>query len=271
MPRNVLPRLAAAALLCAALAACGATPEDEYVERPAEQFYNAAMDALQAGDYEKAVAQFNELERQHPYSSWSTRAQLMAAYARYLANDYEEAVIAVDRFVRLHPGNRNVAYAHYLKALSYYERISDVARDQRMTENALRSLEEISRRHPDSRYARDAKLKAALARDHLAGKEMAVGRYYLRRGHHLAAINRFRRVVDAYQTTSHVPEALHRLVEAYTMLGIDDEARKAAAVLGHNYPGSEWYGDSHALATGAPPRRGGEDRSLLRRLLDWLF
>ena len=150
----------------------------------------------------------------------------------------------------MHPGNRDVAYANYLKALCYYEQISDVARDQQMTQRALDALEDVVRKYPDSQYARDARLKIDLTRDHLAGKEMAVGRYYLTRGNYLAAINRFRRVVDDFQTTSHTPEALHRLVEAYTAIGLPDEARKAASVLGHNYPGSDWYVDSYSLATG---------------------
>lgn len=242
-----------ASLLLAALAlqACGST-DPEYVERPVEELYNEALDALDERDYGTAVSGFEETERQHPYSRWATRAQLMIGYAHYLSNDYDQAVVALDRYIRLHPGNRRIlAYAYYLRALSFYERISDVVRDQSMTEEALRTLDQVVRRFPDTPYARDAGLRIDLARNHLAGKEMEVGRFYLRRGHYVAAINRFRRVVDEHQTTDHVPEALHRLVEAFVALGIMDEATRTAAVLGHNFPGSEWYLDSHALVAGA--------------------
>ena len=171
----------------------------------------------------------------------------MTAYARYQADDYDEAVLAAQRFIELHPGNPDAAYAHYLIGISYYERISDVGRDQRMTELALDTFEEIGRRYPDSKYARDAALKISLARDHLAGKEMEVGRTYQDLEFYLAGINRFRNVVAEYQTTSHVPEALLRLTECYLALGVVAEAQAAAAVLGHNFPGSEWYQDSYAL------------------------
>lgn len=257
--------------LCAALAACEATEEEQYVEQKVEPLYNDAVNSLEAQDYGEAARKFDEVERQHPYSVWATKAQLMAAYSNYQANEYDEAVIGLDRFIRLHPGNPDIAYAYYLRALSYYERISDVARDQAITGQALKSLEEIMRRFPDSKYARDAKLKIDLTRDHLAGKEMEIGRFYLTRGHYLAAINRFRRVVDNYQTTTHVPEALHRLVEAYSALGVTDEARKVAAVLGHNYPGSEWYLDTYAIAAGTDLREKPEEKGFLARTWDWLF
>ena len=195
----------------------------------------------------------------------------MAAYASYSVSDYDEAVIVLDRFISLHPGNKDIAYAYYLRSLCFYERISDVSRDQQATESALAAFEEILRRFPDSKDARDARLKADLARDHLAGKEMEVGRFYLERNHYLAAINRFRRVIDLYQTTTHAAEALHRLVEAYTALGVADEARKAAAVLGHNYPGSDWYLDSYAIAGGEDLREKPEEKGFLARLWDWLF
>jgi outer membrane protein assembly factor BamD len=174
----------------------------------------------------------------------------MGAYALYQANKYDEAVVALDRFIQLHPGNRDAAYAYYLKALCYYVQITDVERDQKDTEQALKALDEVTRRFPDSKYARDARLKLDLTRDHLAGKEMTIGRWYERQQQYLAAINRFRKVVDDYQTTTHVPEALHRLTECYLALGLVDEARATAAVLGHNFPGSEWYSDSYALLTG---------------------
>lgn len=238
--------MAVAGVALAALGACGSDP-DPYVERPVEDLYNEAFDEMLEGNYPSAARGFEEVERQHPYSVWATKAQLMAAYASYQNNDYDEAVLAAERFIELHPGNPDTAYAHYLVGLSYYEQISDVGRDQRNTELALDAFEEITRRYPDSKYARDATLKISLARDHLAGKEMEVGRTYQDLEFYLAAINRFRNVVRDYQTTSHVPEALLRLTECYLALGIVGEAQAAAAVLGHNYPGTEWYQDSYAL------------------------
>lgn len=245
--RSVLPMAAVAAVL--ALGAC-TIEEPEYVERPVAEIYNNAMELLKNTDYKAAALEFDEVERQHPYSVWATKAQLMAAYAYYQSNRYDDAIIALDRFTQLHPAHRDTPYAYYLKALCYYEQISDVARDQKMTELALNSLNEVVKRFPDSEYARDAKIKVDLTYDHLAGKEMEIGRYYLNQKYYLAAINRFRTVVDQYQTTTHVPEALHRLTEAYTALGITSEARKAASVLGHNFPGSEWYEDSYKLFNG---------------------
>lgn len=243
-------RAVARALLAVAwlaVAACSSDEADPYVERPVEDLYNEAMDLLLAGSYRPAARAFEEVERQHPYSVWATKAQLMAAYAFYQDNAYDDAVIAAERFVQLHPGNPDAAYAHYLIGLSYYERISDVGRDQRMTELALDAFEEVTRRYPDSRYARDSALKISLVRDHLAGKEMAVGRTYQDLEFYVAAINRFRNVVSNYQTTSHVPEALVRLTECYLALGVIGEAQASAAVLGHNFPGSEWYADAYAL------------------------
>ncbi|KAF0135876.1 MAG: putative lipoprotein [Rhodospirillaceae bacterium] len=164
-----------------------------------------------------------------------------------------QPVIALDRFIQLHPGHRNVAYAYYLKGLCHYEQITDVARDQKMTELAREALREVVARFPNSQYARDARLKLDLTTDHLAGKEMEIGRFYMRQQHYLAAINRFRTVIARYQTTTHVPEALHRLVENYVIFGLTDEARKIAAVLGHNFPGSAWYQDSYRLVGDGTP------------------
>ncbi|NQU70301.1 MAG: outer membrane protein assembly factor BamD [Rhodospirillales bacterium] len=256
-----------------ALGACGSTEKlDTSAGKPVQAIYNEAVNALEAKNYNRAAKLFDDVEREHPYSVWATKAQLMAGYSHYQAGQYDEAVIAIDRFIQLHPGNRDVAYAHYLKALSYYEQISDVVRDQGTTENARSALTEVVRRFPNTRYARDAKLKLDLTQDHLAGKEMEIGRYYLKRAHYLAAINRFRRVVDNYQTTSHVPEALHRLVESYSALGIEDEARKAAAVLGHNFPGSEWYIDSYTIAAGEDVRKkSASKQGFLTRAWDWVF
>ncbi len=255
VPRRLSPPARLAAVLgIVLLAACASTDEDEYVERPVEDLYNEAMDALQARDYRVAANLFDEVERQHPYSAWATKAQLMAAYGYYQYNDYDDAIVALDRFIQLHPSNPDVPYAYYLKGLSYYEQISDVSRDQKMTEYALKTLNELVTRFPDSKYARAAKIKIDLTHDHLAGKEMEIGRYYLRQGHYLAAINRFKAVIENYQTTTHVPEALHRLTEAYRALGVDEEAQKTAAVLGHNFPGSEWYIDSYDLMEGTQVR-----------------
>ncbi len=274
---RLLPR-AAVCVLVVFLAACSALPglsegdeEKLYADRSVEALYNNAMDNLEAGWYQTAAELFNEVERQHPYSAWATKAQLMAAYANYLRDAYDEAIIALDRFIELHPGNPDVAYAYYLKALSYYEQISDVGRDQKMTQLAMASLEDVIKRFPDTTYARDARIKLELTRDHLAGKEMEIGRYYMRRKEYLAAINRFRTVIEKYQTTTHVPEALHRLTEAYLALGITDEAQMAAAVLGHNYPGSRWYEDSYALLEGRSLRPQRKKGSWLSWMWDWAF
>jgi outer membrane protein assembly factor BamD len=200
--RRVL--LALAATLLALTACAGKDDEEEYVERPVEELYNQALDQLQDGNPRQAAQDFEEVERQHPYSQWATRAQLMAAYAFYQADAYDDAVDAARRFIDLHPGHPDVAYAYYLIGVSYYEQISDVGRDQRNTELALEAFEELIRRFPESGYARDAGLKADLARDHLAGKEMNIGRYYLRRAKSVAAINRFQTVIERYQSTTHV-------------------------------------------------------------------
>ena len=242
--------IAAVMLLAAPLALGGCAGDDEdtaYVDRPVEDIYNEAMNYMSAGRYSSAAKSFDEVERQHPYSKWATKAQIMAGYAYYMEGKYDDAIVALNRFIDLHPGHKDTAYAWYLKGLSYYEQISDVSRDQRMTEGALDAFDNLVRRFPDSDYARDARLKVDLAHDHLAGKDMNVGRYYLRAGHYLAAIGRFRRVVDKWGTSTHVPEALHRLTEAYLALGVVEEARYTAAVLRHNFPDSEWYQDSWAL------------------------
>ena len=265
-----------AALFCAALilGACSSDEEVVYVERPVEELYNSAMDFLEIKEYQQAAQAFDEVDRQHPYSVWATKAQLMAAYVHYLRDEYDESIIALDRFIDLHPGNRDTPYAFYLRAIAYYEQITDVQRDQRITQLALESLQEVVRRFPDSSYARDARLKVDLSRDHLAGKEMAIGRFYLIRNEHLAAINRFRTVIERYQTTTHVPEALHRLVEAYLSLGITQEAQMAAAVLGHNFPASEWYQDSYALLEGRglePAENPDGSSSWISKLWSWAF
>lgn len=229
-----------------ALVACSSNDEDTYVARDVEVIYNFAYDQLERGRYRLAAAGFDEVERQHPYSVWARRAQLMAAYSAYMSNQYDDAVLAAERFLALHPGNASASYAYYLIALSHYEQISDVGRDQAKTEQAERALIEVIRRYPESEYAQDAQLKLNLTQDHLAGKDMEVGRFYMQRKEYLAAVIRFRRVIEKYQTTSHAPEALHRLVESYLALGIVDEARMAAAVLNENFPDSKWYRYSYS-------------------------
>src|SRR5262245_60618832 len=195
------------------LSGCGlfSSKEDQYVERPPEELYNTGYGYMQQEEYDQAAKAFDEVDRQHPYSPWATRAQLMAAYAHYLQDQYDDAVIALDRFIELHPGNKSVAYAYYLKALCYYEQIVDVGRDQKNTQLAFDSLNDVVNRFPNTPYARDAALKLDLARDHLAGKHMEIGRFYLERGQYLAAINRFRMVIEQYQKTTHVTEELLRL------------------------------------------------------------
>jgi len=241
--------LLSALILCLSvgLANCAKDEASIYLERSVEDIYNYAMDLLLDKDYQMAALTFEEVERQHPYSMWATKAQLMSSYAHYLDNNYDDSVIAAERFVSLHPGHDDTAYAYYLLGLCYYEQISDVGRDQKMTVKALEAFESVVRRYPTSKYSRDAKLKMDLARDHLAGKEMEIGRTYQSLEFYVAAINRFRNVVERYQTTSHVPEALYRLTESYLALGVTKEAEVAAAVLGHNFPGSDWYATSYAL------------------------
>jgi outer membrane protein assembly factor BamD len=244
---------------------------DPTIDRSPEGLYAAGVEALQAKRYQNAVDLFDQIERDHPYSAWATNAKIMAAYGDYMRNRYTEAVGALDRFIQLHPAHRDIAYAYYLRALCYYEQISDAQRDQRTTEQALASLQDVVNRFPDTAYARDARLKIDLARDHLAGKEMNIGRFYQRQRLYAAAIGRFRRVVEVYQTTNHVPEALHRLTEIYLTLGLVEEARKTASVLGHNFPGSPWYQDSYALLV-AGAERAPEDRpGFMTRAWNWVF
>jgi outer membrane protein assembly factor BamD len=219
----------------------GGGGDTRYVARDVNTLYNAAKARLDAGNYEVAAALFDEVERQHPYSPWARRAQLMSAFSYYMGQKYNESINSAKRFLSIHPGNKDAPYAYYLIGLAYYEQISDVTRDQKITQQALQALGEVQRRYPNSRYAADAGLKIDLVNDHLAGKEMEVGRFYQRRSLWLAASLRFRDVVDKYQTTTHAPEALYRLTESYLAMGVPNEAKKAAAVLGANYPESKWY------------------------------
>jgi len=216
---------------------------------PVAELYNGGLEKLKSGSYKSAAKSFSEVERQHPYSKWATKALLMQAFAYYQSNKYDDAINAANRFITLHPGHKDSAYAYYLTAISQYEQISDVRRDQSRTQKALDALEEVGKRYPQSPYAADAMKKAVMARDHLAAKEMEVGRYYLKKGSYLAGINRFKKVVTDYQTTSQVPEALYRLSEGYMALGVVSEAQTAAAVLGQNFPNSEWYKDAYTLVS----------------------
>ncbi|MGQ7829279.1 outer membrane protein assembly factor BamD [Altererythrobacter sp. Z27] len=218
-----------------------------YVARDVESLYAEAKRRLDRGNTRLAAALFDEVERQHPYSPWARRAQLMSAFSYYVAQDYNQAIQSAQRFLSIHPGNKDAPYAYYLIALSYYEQISDVQRDQSITKQAQTALREVDRRFPTSEYAADARLKLDLVNDHLAGKEMEIGRLYQSQGMWLAAQLRFQNVVESFQSTSHTPEALYRMAETNLALGIPDEAVKYTAVLGANYPGSEWYEKAYKL------------------------
>ena len=242
--------IAASTLLLGACAGRGggdAVRDTNYVARDVETLYAEARNRLDRGQPKVAAELFGEVERQHPYSPWARRAQLMAAFSHYLARDYNKSVQAAQRFLSIHPGNRDAPYAYYLIALSYYEQISDVTRDQKITEQARTALTEVVRRFPNTQYAADARLKLDLVNDHLAGKEMEIGRFYQRSGRWIAAQLRFQNVVENYQTTSHAAEALYRLTESSLALGVPAEAVRYAAVLGANYPGSEWYQKAYDL------------------------
>ncbi|UUR06916.1 outer membrane protein assembly factor BamD [Sphingomonas glaciei] len=246
--RLLLLALSVAVVLPAAGCARNRAKSDTaYVARDVNTLYALAKGRLDKGDYTTAAKTFDEVERQHPYSVWARRAQLMSAFSYYMAKTYPDAISSAQRFLTIHPGNKDAPYANYLIAMSYYNQIADVTRDQKITTQASDSFQELIRRYPESRYAADARLKQDLINDQLAGKEMEVGRYYQRSGNWLASVNRFREVVDKYQTTTHAPEALMRLTESYLALGTPDEAVKSAAVLGRNYPGTVWYERAYAL------------------------
>lgn len=256
--RTLAPALTVAlAFSVAGCASTGGRTDTPYVARDVGTLYTAAKSRLDRGQYKLAAALFDEVERQHPYSVWARRAQLMSAFSNYMAREYASSIQSAQRFLSVHPGNRDAPYAYYLIGIGYYEQISDVTRDQKITQQALDALGELARRYPDSRYASDARLKMDLLRDHLAGKEMEIGRFYEDRGQWLAASLRFRTVIDKYQTTMHTPEALMRLTETYLALGVPEEAQKAAAVLGANYPGTEWYERAYRLMQDHAPQLAG--------------
>jgi len=240
--------------LMAALSGCstlglGGKKKEElaYIERPAELIYNQAFSRVERNDWDNAKLLFEEVERQHPFSKWARRAILMSAYSSYRSTDYEDSVATAQRFISLNPGNDSAPYAYYLIAINYYDQIYDVGRDQATTVSAQAALQQIIRRYPESDYASDARLKLQLTDDHLAGKELDVGRFYQKENQQLAAIGRFKNVVREYETTSQVEEAMHRLVESYVSLGVIGEAKLVGSVLGYNHPESEWYADSYEL------------------------
>lgn len=254
------PALLLACGCAVGLAGCATSKgksDTAYVAKDVSSLYGAAQRTMQQGDYEQAAKLFDEVERQHPYSVWARHAQIMSAFNYYLAQKYNQAISSSQRFLTIHPGSDEAPYAQYLLAMSYYQQIADVSRDQTITQQASDAFGELIRRYPQSRYASDARLKLDLLKDHLAGKEMDVGRYYQRSGQWLAASYRFRTVVDQYQTTSHAPEALERLVETYLALGVPTEAWKASAVLGRNYPDTYWYRQSLRLLRAEQQKTGG--------------
>ncbi|MDA7987688.1 MAG: outer membrane protein assembly factor BamD [Alphaproteobacteria bacterium] len=266
--RISLVSLASALVALGILAACNNAGETPFAERAPEDLFDEGEELLAQEAYPEAAEIFNEVERQHPHSELAPRALLLSGYALYSDQNYAEALATFQRFIDLHPGNIQIDYAYYLRAVCYYEQISDIERDQEMTRLGVNALEELLERYPESQYARDAQLKLDLAYDLMAGKHVAIGRYYQRQGDWLAAINRFNRVISEFDTTTHIEEALHRLVESYLALGLVGEARRTAAVLGHNYPNSEWYSLSYALVNGEELP---DDSSFLERSFRGLF
>jgi outer membrane protein assembly factor BamD len=251
----MLARLAVMLFAGLTLAACSGTEfqlfgskDDQPPDAPADRLYNEGVFQLnEEKNFKQAAKKFEEVDRQHPYSEWARKSLIMSAYAYYAAREYDDCIAAAKRYVSLHPGSAEAAYAQYLIGSSYFDQIPDVTRDQGRTEKAIASLEEVSRKYPNSEYAVSAKRKIEIGRDQLAAKEMEIGRLSLRKKNFIGAINRFKVVVTQYQTTRHVEEALLRLTECYMALGIVQEAQTAAAVLGHNFPDSPWYQDAYNL------------------------
>ena len=259
-------RMMTAASLAILLAACGGPQERPLESYSAEELYRRAEFDLDDGSPDEAAELFGEVERLYPYSEWAKRALVMQAFAYHRDRDYESSRGAAQRYLNTYPADEDSAYAQYLLALTYYDQIDEVGRDQGLTFQALQSLRDVIENYPESDYARSAILKFDLAFDHLAAKEMEIGRFYLKRGHFVAAINRFRVVVEDFQTTTQTPEALHRLVESYLSLGLTDEAQTAGAILGHNYLSTDWYQDSFVLLTGQGLRPEPTGDGWLRRV-----
>ncbi len=255
-----------------------AVKQVDLATEPPDRLYNNGVDALNDERYKVAVEHFEAIQQNYPYSPWTTNAQLMEGYTEYKQSDYTSAIGQLDRFIQLHPTSRDAAYAYYLRSLCYYEQIADIQRDQKGTQEAMSALQEVVNRFPDSAYGRDARLKIDLCRDHLAGKEMEVGRYYEKQHFYAAAIGRYQRVIDDFQTTNHTPEALNRLTEIYLKLGMAGEAKRTASVLAYNYPGSPWYETSwndlvdQGLVKGAgSPKPQPVGQGFFARKLGWIF
>ncbi len=272
-------RALAAVSFAVALTACGGLDPrapgalEQYT---AKEIFERGELELERGDGEEAAFYFGEIERLYPYSEYAKRALIMQAFAYHRERDYPNSRASAQRYVDFYPASEDAAYAQYLLALSYYDQIDEIGRDQGLTFQALQSLRTVIEQYPETEYARSSVLKFDLAFDHLAAKEMEVGRYYLKRKHYTSAVNRFRVVVEDFQTTTHTPEALHRLVESYLSLGLTDEAQTAGAILGHNFQSTEWYEDSFALLTGQglDPRSIGDNwlSAIYRQMIrgEWL-
>ena len=240
--RNIIALVAVAAL-----SACSTTEEQAYKENTVEVLYNKGMDQLEENEYTKSAETFDEVERQHPYSNWATKAQVMAAYAHYKGQKYDKVIASLESFTQLHPAHEYVPYALYMTGLSYYEQVEPAQRDQADNIDALRTFNELIRRFPNTDYAKDAKQRITLLNDAMAGKSMEIGRFYLKKKSYYAAVGRFQHVAAKYDTTKHVEEALYRMVESYHGMSLDAEAHNAASVLGHNYPSSPWYAEAYSL------------------------
>ncbi|KQI70789.1 competence protein ComL [Loktanella sp. 5RATIMAR09] len=240
-----------AAVSLAVLVACSTESSVEPLDSlSAQEIFERGERQIENGSPDRAAFTFGEIERLYPYSEYAQRALIMQAFAYHRDEDYPNSRASAQRYLDFYPAEEDAAYAAYLLALSYYDQIDEIGRDQGLTFQALQSLRRVIEQYPDSEYARTSVLKFDLAFDHLAAKEMEIGRFYLKRGHYVAAANRFRTVVEDFQTTTHTPEALHRLVESYLSLGLVEEAQTAGAILGYNYQSSEWYESSFALLTG---------------------
>lgn len=256
-----MTRLVAGALIALSVGACetisSLNPFDDKgpksdigVDEKADVLFNDGLARLESRDYGGATKKFVELDKQYPYSQWSRRALLLSTYASFEGGDYADAINHGRRYVQLYPASPDTPYAQFLVGMSYFNQIVDISRDQDRAEKTIQTMDDLVRKWPNSEYAREARDKIRVAQDQLAGKEMDVGRYYMQRRNWTGAINRYREVIVKYQTTRHVEEALSRLVEAYMGLGIVNEAQTAAAVLGHNFPDSQWYKDAFALLEG---------------------
>ena len=262
--RQSFVRVAAVLVLlggATALVGCSSDePLEPFVEIPAEQSYNAGIAYLQQGDYKKATEKFEEVDQQHPYSEWARKSLIMTTYTNYTRGNFTEAITQAKRYLALYPGSEDAAYAQWMIAQSYFNQMPDITRDQKATQQAMQAMQELVDRYPDSQYAAEGRKRLDIAKDQMAAKEMDIGRYYLDRHQYVGAINRFKTVVQEYQTTRHIEEALERLAEAYYAMGIVDEAQTAAAVLGHNYPDSRWYKDAYKLlnTNGLEPRENSQ-------------